>query len=304
MDYEKAIRSVRAAASELSRFVEGSTTRTEAWRPVDRRLLRGCSASPRGASDEEIKKAFRTLARELHPDVSDEPDAEERFKEVVEAYEVLSKPERRELYDRFGHAGLRSGGFVPSFDFGNSRDLFSAFFGDDLFGCRAAGASRRGADVGAEVEIELVEAATRRRRERAVRGRRHVRRTAAAAAPSRARAPSTCPTCGGSGRLQQVSRTVFGEFVRTQTLPPLRRRRPDRRDAVHGLQRRRASRRGADARRRRSRAGSTTASGSASRGEGHAGEPGGAAATSTSSSTSGRTRASCARATTSSRPST
>src|SRR5213082_196769 len=74
----------------------------------------------RGAGDGEIKKAFRALARELHPDVSDSPDAEERFREVAEAYEVLSNSERRELYDRYGHAGLRSGGFQPSaFDLGS-----------------------------------------------------------------------------------------------------------------------------------------------------------------------------------------
>ena len=73
----------------------------------------------RGASEEQIKKAFRSLARELHPDVSEEPDAEERFKELVEAYEVLSDAERRDVYDRFGHEGLRSGGFTPSFDFGD-----------------------------------------------------------------------------------------------------------------------------------------------------------------------------------------
>src|SRR5581483_9905951 len=87
----------------------------------------------RGASEGEIKKAFRRLARELHPDVSDAPDAQERFRVVVEAYEVLSKSETRELYDRYGHAGLRGGGFQPgSFDFGSLSDLFSAFFGDDL----------------------------------------------------------------------------------------------------------------------------------------------------------------------------
>src|SRR5918911_63266 len=89
----------------------------------------------RGAGDDEIKKAFRRRARELHPDVSDAPDAKERFAEVAEAYEVLSKRETRDLYDRYGHAGLRSGGFQPSqFDFGTLSDLFSAFFGDELFG--------------------------------------------------------------------------------------------------------------------------------------------------------------------------
>ncbi len=113
----------------------------------------------RGASEDEIKKAFRSLARELHPDVSDEPDAEERFKEVVEAYEVLSTSERREVYDRFGHEGLRSGGFTPTFDLGSLNDLFSAFFGDDLFGVGAR-RSRRGADIGAEVAIELAAAST------------------------------------------------------------------------------------------------------------------------------------------------
>ena len=128
----------------------------------------------RGASEDEIKRAFRGLARELHPDVSDAPDAEARFKEVVEAYEVLSSSERREIYDRFGHEGLRSGGFTPSFDLGNLSDLFSAFFGDDLFGTGAR-RSRRGADVGAEIEIELVEAAQGVKRAGAVRGRRPVR---------------------------------------------------------------------------------------------------------------------------------
>src|SRR5438477_7488017 len=113
----------------------------------------------RSATEGEIKKAFRRLARELHPDVSDAPDAHERFREVAEAYEVLSKPETREVYDRFGHAGLRSGGFTPSqFDLGNLADIFSAFFGDDLFG--GAGRARaRGADVAAQVEVEPVDAA-------------------------------------------------------------------------------------------------------------------------------------------------
>ena len=171
----------------------------------------------RVASDGEIKKAFRRLARELHPDVNEAADAEERFREVAEAYEVLSNSERRELYDRYGHAGLRSGGFTPGhFDFGSLSDIFSAFFGDDLFG----GGTRRtrGADIAAEVELELVEAA------------RGVTRDVpfAVAVPcdrchgsgaEPGSAVTSCPTCGGAGRIQQVSRSVFGEFVRTQTCP-------------------------------------------------------------------------------------
>jgi molecular chaperone DnaJ len=171
----------------------------------------------RDASESEIKKAFRRLARELHPDVSESPDAEERFREVVEAYEVLSKTETRELYDRYGHAGLRSGGFEPGhFDFGSLSDLFSAFFGDDLLGGRAARA--RGADLAASVDIELVEASTGTTREVPF----QVAVTCAHCGGDGAEpgsAITTCPTCGGAGRLQQVSRSVFGEFLRTQTCP-------------------------------------------------------------------------------------
>src|SRR6201987_439156 len=80
----------------------------------------------RDASEQQIKKAFRALARELHPDVnSEDPLAEEKFKEAAEAYEILSDPERRATYDRYGHEGLRSGGWQPNFDqFGSLSDLF------------------------------------------------------------------------------------------------------------------------------------------------------------------------------------
>jgi molecular chaperone DnaJ len=170
----------------------------------------------RGADEGDIKKAFRRLARELHPDVSSAPDAEERFREVVEAYEVLSKPETRELYDRYGHAGLRSGGFQPGhFDFGSLSDLFAAFFGDDLVGARARS---RGPDLAAEVEIELVDAARGTKREVPFR----VAVACAHCGGDGAEPGSeitTCPACGGAGRLQQVSRSVFGEFVRTQACP-------------------------------------------------------------------------------------
>src|SRR5947209_3527239 len=94
----------------------------------------------RDADEATIKKSFRRLARELHPDVSDDPQAEDKFKEAAEAYEVLGDPDRRATYDRYGHEGLRSGGYAPNFDsFGSVADIFNAFFGGsgglaDIFG--------------------------------------------------------------------------------------------------------------------------------------------------------------------------
>ena len=171
----------------------------------------------RDAGPDEIKRAFRRLARELHPDVSEAPDAEHRFREVVEAYEVLSNSERRELYDRFGHTGLRSGGFRPTtFDLGDLSDLFSAFFGDDLFGVAGRAGRGRGADIAAFVEIDLAEAATGTTRAVPFQVAVPCGRCAGNGAEPGTEV-SACPSCGGSGRLRQVSRSVFGEFVRTQT---------------------------------------------------------------------------------------
>jgi molecular chaperone DnaJ len=176
---------------------------------------------PRDADEREIKSAFRRLARELHPDVSDHPEAQERFREAAEAYEVLSKSETRELYDRYGHEGLRTGGFRPTdFDLGNLTDLFAAFFGDDLlgFGGRSGRRSARGADLLAEVEVELVEAAHGVRRNVPF----PVVVECAACSGSGAgpgTTPTTCPTCDGLGRLQTISNSVFGRFVRTQSCP-------------------------------------------------------------------------------------
>ena len=177
---------------------------------------------PRDADERAIKSAFRKLARELHPDVSDHPDAHERFREAAEAYEVLSKSETRDLYDRYGHEGLRTGGFRPTdFDFGNLGDLFSAFFGDDLFGGlggRTTRRSARGADILAEVEIELAEAAEGAKRSvefPAVVGCSTCHGSGAAPGTS----PTTCPSCSGTGRLQSVSNSFFGQVVRTQACP-------------------------------------------------------------------------------------
>jgi molecular chaperone DnaJ len=174
---------------------------------------------PRTADQAEIKKAFRGLARGLHPDVSDVPDAQERFREVVEAYEVLSNAETRQLYDRFGHAGLRNGGFTPTtFDLGSLSDLFAAFFGDDLFGVSARARPGRGADVAARVEIDLTEAAKGSTRQVPFPVSVSCS-TCGGSGSEPGTEPATCATCDGAGRLQQVRRMAFGEFIRSETCP-------------------------------------------------------------------------------------
>src|SRR6516225_10402191 len=118
---------------------------------------------PRDADDASIKKAFRRLARELHPDVNRHgPNAEEKFKEAAEAYEVLGDADRRATYDRYGHDGLRSGGYAPNFEsFGSVADIFEAFFGSS-FGSAFGGGGRpsgpaQGADVSLAAEIDLAQ---------------------------------------------------------------------------------------------------------------------------------------------------
>jgi molecular chaperone DnaJ len=175
---------------------------------------------PRDADEATIKKSFRRLARELHPDVSDHPEAEFRFREITEAYEVLSSTERRALYDRYGHAGLRSGGFSPTqFDMGNLGDIFASFFGDGIFGSAMGGnPQQRGADLGAEIEIELLEAA----RGATVSVPFDVAvtcKTCSGDGVEPGTEPLTCPRCEGTGRLHHVSRSVFGDFVRAQACP-------------------------------------------------------------------------------------
>ncbi|HEX4677679.1 MAG TPA: molecular chaperone DnaJ [Gaiellaceae bacterium] len=177
----------------------------------------------RDADETTIKKSFRRLARELHPDVSDHPEAALRFREITEAYEVLSSTERRALYDRYGHAGLRSGGFAPTeFDMGNLGDIFASFFGEGIFGsARGGNAQQRGADLGAEIEIGLVEAS----RGATVSVPFDVAvtcKTCGGDGVEPGTEPLSCPRCEGTGRLHHVSRSVFGEFVRAQACPECR----------------------------------------------------------------------------------
>jgi molecular chaperone DnaJ len=177
----------------------------------------------RDADEGEIKKAFRRLARELHPDVNSEPDAEERFKEAAEAYEVLSDSDRRATYDRYGHEGLRQGGYAPNFEgFGSVADIFEAFFGgggfggggfgSGMFGGRGGGAVQ-GGDVAVGAEITLLQAAQGAPVEvsyDAVSMCEHCRGNGAEPGTP----ITTCTNCEGSGQLRVISRTPFGQVVR------------------------------------------------------------------------------------------
>jgi molecular chaperone DnaJ len=170
----------------------------------------------RDANETEIKKAFRRLARELHPDVNDhDPQAEEKFKEAAEAYEVLSDAEKRRTYDAYGQEGLRSGGFDPGAGFGSIDDILQAFFGGGAFGFGGGGRrSAAGGDVAVSIEIELAEVATGVAREiayDAVAACEHCHGNGAEPGTP----ISTCERCGGAGELRQVTRTPFGQMVRS-----------------------------------------------------------------------------------------
>jgi molecular chaperone DnaJ len=171
----------------------------------------------RDADDTTLKKAVRKLARELHPDVnSHDPDAEEKFKQAAEAYEILSDPQRRATYDRYGHEGLRSGGQAPNFDgFGNISDLFDAFFGG-AFGGGGGGmrtGPRQGEDVAIAAQIDLEQAYRGAKVEvsfEAIDRCEHCHGNGAEPGTP----IETCDKCGGQGILQAVTRSPFGQVVR------------------------------------------------------------------------------------------
>jgi molecular chaperone DnaJ len=172
----------------------------------------------RGSTEQDIKRAFRRLARELHPDVNaHDPEAEEKFKQAAEAYEVLSDPGQRRVYDAYGQEGLRSGGWSPrSAGFGSIEDLFEAFFGGgDPFGFGRRGPAG-GGDVAAVVQISLQDVLSGTRHEvsfDAVTSCEHCRGNGAEpGTPIR-----TCERCGGAGQLRHVTRTAFGQMVRAVT---------------------------------------------------------------------------------------
>ncbi|MFZ5590696.1 MAG: molecular chaperone DnaJ [Bacillota bacterium] len=177
----------------------------------------------RQASAEEIKKAYRKLARQYHPDANpNDKDAEAKFKEIAEAYEVLSDPEKRARYDRFGHAGFDGQGFggqgfggFEGFgaDFGGLGDIFDMFFGG---GTRRRRGPEKGADLRVDLELTLEEAAFGVERDIKV-PREEECTTCGGSGAAPGTKAQVCPACNGSGQIQYAQSTPFGRIVQTRT---------------------------------------------------------------------------------------
>lgn len=176
----------------------------------------------RDASQEDIKRAYRSLARKYHPDVSDAPDAEEKFKEVNAAYEVLSDPDKRSMYDRYGKDVPPGFG---GFDFGGMRDPFDIFaevFGNlggfGGFGRSSRTGPRRGNDIRSSLVITFEEAAFGAEKEVDIQ-RQESCQTCNGSGAEPGTSPETCPECRGSGQTRQVQNTILGSFVNITTCP-------------------------------------------------------------------------------------
>ncbi len=180
---------------------------------------------PRNASSDDLKAAFRKLARQFHPDVNKEPDAEERFKEINEAYAVLSDPDRRAAYDRFGHDGVRGVGAQDfTVDFSDFADIFSDIFGFGPFGRtsrRSRNAPRRGADLQYRLDLTFEEAVFGIEKEIEI-SRDEICSTCNGSGAEPGTSPVRCSTCNGSGEVRQVRQTILGSMVQVSTCPTCR----------------------------------------------------------------------------------
>jgi molecular chaperone DnaJ len=177
----------------------------------------------RSASAEDVKKAFRRLAMQYHPDRNKEDGAEAQFKEIGEAYEVLSDQEKRSAYDRYGHAGLQGFDVGRGFDgaeFGGFGDIFEAFFGGTA-GARRSREAQRGSDRRVDLEISFEEAAFGCERELEIERIERCSRCGGHGSEPGAQAPR-CPTCEGTGQVRRVSRSFFGQFVNIAGCPQCR----------------------------------------------------------------------------------
>jgi molecular chaperone DnaJ len=168
------------------------------------------------ANDDDIKKAFRKMAFKYHPDHNQEDHSGEAFKEINEAYEVLSDHDKRATYDRYGHAGME-GGFNQGFngmEFGGFGDIFDAFFGGS--GTAASQASRKGADLRTSLTIEFEEAAFGTEKNIRI---SHVENCSLChgLGSKPGSQPARCPTCNGAGQIRRVQQSVFGRFTNVTT---------------------------------------------------------------------------------------
>lgn len=175
---------------------------------------------PRNATAEELKSAFRRLARQYHPDVNKAGDAEERFKEINEAYAVLSDDEKRAAYDRFGHAGVRNQYGTPDYgvDFSNFADIFGDLFGFGRQQSRQRNAPRRGADLQYRLDLSFEEAVFGADREIEL-TRDEACATCGGSGAEPGTSPTRCATCGGSGEIRQQRQTLLGAMVQVSTCP-------------------------------------------------------------------------------------
>jgi len=169
----------------------------------------------RSASDAELRRAYRTLARKYHPDVSKEADAEAKFKEINEAYQVLNDQETRARYDRFGHAGVDPNGMAGGFgDFGFG-DIFGDLFGFGGRGARQAG-PHRGGDLRYDLEITFKEAAFGCKKGIEI-SRQETCRNCGGTGAEPGTSPIRCPDCNGTGQVRRAQQSIFGSFVNVTT---------------------------------------------------------------------------------------
>lgn len=179
----------------------------------------------KGASDEEIKKAYRRLAKKYHPDLNpDNKEAEAKFKEASEAYEILSDPQKRARYDQYGHAGTDPNGFGGAGGFGgfddiDLSDIFGSFFGGGFGGARGGqrrNGPRRGSDISENLVLTFEEAAFGVKKQLKIYRIEECDECHGSGAKHSAD-KKTCPACGGTGEVRNVQRTPLGQFVNVTT---------------------------------------------------------------------------------------
>lgn len=179
----------------------------------------------RGASQDEIKRAFRKKAKACHPDTNKSPDAEAQFKELGEAYDVLSDANKRQVYDNYGHDGLKGGGYQPSWDFAGDftdlGDIFASFFGGG-FGMGGSGRRRGGPQQGNDLRLDLAlefnEAVFGTKKEISF---THLElcESCTGSGSAEGSGPTVCTTCGGQGQVRQTAQTIIGHFTQIVTCP-------------------------------------------------------------------------------------